>query len=118
MHIGVGVCALCEMLLVIITLYLSSFSPLQLKASWPFIDPKTLKRAWLEAKKEYTTGRNAFSMADLETFADVNRQAYDLASHIRGLFRKPPIRVYEKLPDNAPDGVDINSAHSLMGYLF
>ena len=47
MHIGVGVCALCEMLLVIVTLYLSSFSPLQLKASWPFIDAKTLKRAWL-----------------------------------------------------------------------
>lgn len=47
MYIGVGVCALTEMLLVIITLYLSSFSPLQLKASWPFIDNKTLKRAWL-----------------------------------------------------------------------
>ena len=41
-------------------------------------------------------------MADLETFADVNRLAYDCQGHIRGLMRKPPIRVWEKLPENAP----------------
>ncbi len=105
MYIGVGVCALCEMLLVIFTLYLSSFSPLQLKAAWPFIDTKTRKRAWLEAKRNYITGRNAFSMADLQTFADVNAHTRDVRNHIKGLMRRPQVHVLEALPDTAPDGL-------------
>ena len=72
LYIGVSVCALCELLIVIFTLYLSSFSPLQLKAAWPFIDLKTRKKAWIEAKRTYVTGRNAFSMMDLITFKDLN----------------------------------------------
>ena len=117
-HIGVGVCALSEMLLVIFTLYLSSFSPLQLKAAWPFIDAKTRKRAWLEAKKSYVTGRNAFSMADLSTFADINAHANEVRAHIKGLMKRPAAPTMEALPDTAPDGLLVHNPMHMMGYNF
>ena len=131
-HVGVSLSILFEHLIILCMIFMVQISHLQLHKLQTYIDRRTIKRAWLEAKAKYVAKRNAFNRGELVTYEQVVTRRHQLRNKMRILEGRGSLSIEERFEDvefiqNVTDDdiawintnlVDMSSQLSQYSYLF
>jgi len=117
--VGVSVCCLAEVLFIIFVLYLVSFTPSMLEDIKMNLDQMLVKRAWLEAKKDYVQAKNIETPESMITFEEIVQKRDDIVKHLKCL-RKDNNYAKDSRIDFSWNTKNINptSIHECRKYLF
>jgi hypothetical protein len=131
-HAGVALSILFEHLIIICMIFMVQISHLQLHKLQTYIDKRTIKRAWLEAKDKYVDKRNAFNRSELVTYEELVVRRQQFRNKMRIIEGRSSLSIEERFEDiefieNVTDDqiswvnrnlVDMDSDLSKYSYLF
>lgn len=79
---GIAIGSFCEVLGALIFIYITGISPLQLGTAYKFVNPsshpKSIKKAWQEAKENYLKKKGVNRVDDFASYAEIKEKIRDL----------------------------------------
>jgi hypothetical protein len=112
-HVGVALSIIFMLVLTLAVIFLVQVSQAQLRAVFPLIDQKILRRAWLEAKLNYVSNRSVFSRNELVTYEEYTQRKNLFRNMVRLREGRTTLNLEERLekvevladvPDSALQG--------------
>jgi hypothetical protein len=116
MHLGISISTVILILLTFLTLFLITWTPVQFKEAMDCKTDKMIKKAWLDSKKEFITGRNALNLKELYSYSERAELQEQLTLRIKEVLggMKEANDQYEWNIDN----IDPSSITQLYGLLY